>query len=33
MVSASDLKPMDSWLNVWCIWHTTWETFREFVIW
>ncbi len=30
VVSASDITPMDHWLNVWCIWHTKVETLQEF---
>ncbi len=29
LVSASDVTPMDRWLNVWCIWHTYLETLQE----
>ncbi len=29
LVSASDVTPMDRWLNVWCIWHTHLETLQE----
>ncbi len=28
-VSSSDVTPTDSWLNVWCIWHTYLETLQE----
>ncbi len=30
VVSASDVTPMEHWLNVWCIWHTKVETLQEF---
>ncbi len=30
IVSASDVTPMERWLNVWCIWHTKVETLQEF---
>ncbi len=30
VVSASDVRPMNHWLNVWCIWHTKVETLHEF---
>ncbi len=29
IVSASDVTPTDRWLNVWCIWHTYFETLQE----
>ncbi len=29
VVLASDVTPMDRWLNVWCIWYTYLETLQE----
>ncbi len=29
LVSASDVTPMDCWLNVWCIWYTYLETLHD----
>lgn len=31
LVSVSDITPTDCWLNVWCINHTKWESFKVFI--
>ncbi len=30
LVSASNVSPTESWLNVWCIWHIKVETLQDF---